>query len=300
MSTTTYRFASNHRVLLGATTLLGVLGSTASAVTIDPSSSTASWTPIAYASTLPDSSNDQATGIPEADLVGDTSNPAFYYRFDDAGTPSTTDGAIAFRARIGTDSPPSGFDRFLAVGIDANSDGAIDLFLTVDNSGSPDRVAIFDAGSGANTSPSTSSIANTALFSYALSATNFHFGAVNATIDPTATSFDLDADTKNDYFVSFVIPFTDVVSAMIAQGIGGFDDATAMRFVIGTSTQPNALNQDLGGPNGNTASAQTWSQLGAISNMLTSSGGFAAVPEPGTGLLVSFGLLAIAMRERRA
>jgi hypothetical protein len=35
--------------------------------------------------------------------------------------------------------------------------------------------------------------------------------------------------------------------------------------VIGTSTQPNALNQDLCGPDGATTSALTWAALGAVS-----------------------------------
>lgn len=286
------------RGLLASTSLIGLLGSSAQAVPIDPSSSTVGWTAIAYPTLLPDYSDDQATGIPEADIVGSTSHPALYYRFDDAGTPSTTDGAIAFRARVGADKNPSGFEHFIGVGLDANLDGALDLFLGVDNSGNPDRVAIFDAGAGANTSPSTTSIVSSALFSYTLSVGNFHFGAVNATIDPPATSFDLDADGNTDHFVSFVIPFADVVSALTAQGISGFDDAGTMRFVIGSSTQPNALNQDLGGPNGSTNSTETWAQLGATSNTLTAAGGFTPVPEPGTASLVSLGLLALAVRVR--
>jgi hypothetical protein len=283
-------------VLVAGSALLGALGTSAQAVTIDPSSSTAGWTPIAYASVLPDAADDQATGIPEADIVGNAANPAAYFRFDDAGTPSGTDGFIAFRVRIGADKNPAGFDHFLGVGVDANSDGALDLFLAVDNSGNPDRLGIFDAGAGANTSPSTTSINSSPLFSYALSVSNYHFGAVNATIDPSATSFDVDADANNDYFVSFVIPFANVVSALSAQGVNGVDDASPMRFVFGSSTQPNALNQDLGGPTGGTSSTQTWGQLGAMSNTLTSSGGFVPTPEPGTASLVALGLLALAVR----
>jgi hypothetical protein len=290
------RSAQIPRIVVTCTLLL-CLGSSASAATIVPSSSTTSWTPINYPSLLPDTYDDQATGIPEADIVGSTTDPAFYYRFDDAGTVSTTDGAIAFRVRIGADKPPSGYDHFLGVGLDANLDGALDLFLAVDNSGNPDRVGIFDAGPGANTSPSTTSIVTSALFSYALSASNFHFGAVNATIDPTASSFDLDGDSSTDYFVSFVVPFADVISALSAQGIAGFTDTAVMSFVVGSSTQPNALNQDLGGPTGGTTSTQTWGQLGAMSSPLSSSGGF-VVPEPETAPLVSFGLIALAARRR--
>ena len=282
---------------LGA--LCGLLASAAGAAPIDPGSSTTLWIPVQYPTLLPDFADDQRTGIPEADLVGDASNPAFYFRFDDAGTPSLTDGAIAFRARVGADKNPAGFDHFIGVGIDANNDNALDLFLAVENSGNPDRVGIYDAGSGANTSPSSTTINSTPLFSYALSVSNFNFGPVNATIDPPATSFDLDVDGETDYFVSFVIPFADVVSALAAQGIGGFDDTDTMRFVVGSSTQANALNQDLGGPNGGTTSTSTWAALGAISNNASASGGFVPAPEPGTGVLLGLALASLAAERRR-
>ena len=274
----------------------GLLAAAASApaVPIDPSASTVGWTPINYPSLLPDVSDDQRTGIPEADIVGTTADPAFYYRFDDNGTPSTTDGNIAFRVRIGADKNPGGFDHFMGVGIDANGDNAIDLFLAVDNSGNGDQVGIFDAGSGANTSPSTTTIVSSALFSYALSVSNYSFLAVSLALDPTGTTTDVDADGDTDYFVTFVVPFADVISALAAQGITGFDDTDALRLVVGSSTQANSLNQDLGGPDGGTTSTTTWDALGALSDPLS------AVPEPGSGSLVSLGLLVLAYRARGA
>jgi len=299
MTVSTRRSAPGLRALLAGGGLLGLAAQPAEAVPIDPTSSTVGWTPIAYPTLLPDFSDDQRTGIPEADIVGDTSNPAFYFRFDDAGTPSTTDGAIGFRVRIGADKNPSGFGHFMGVGIDADADGALDLFLAVENSGNPDQVGIFDAGAGANTSPSTTSIVSSPLASYALSVSNYDFGDVNATIDPTATTFDIDADGDTDQFLTWVVPFADLVAALAGQGIPGFDDGSAMRFVLGSSTQPNALNQDLGGPNGGTSSTSTWSTLGAFSNSATAAGGFAPIPEPNMATLVSLGLLALAVSARR-
>jgi hypothetical protein len=283
------------RILAAALAALGAVS--AQAAPIDPSSATTGWTAIQYPALLPDFSDDQQTGIAEADIVGSLADPAFYYMFDDNGTAFATDGAIAFRVRVGADRNAVGFGHFMGVGIDANSDGALDIFLAVDNSGNPDQVGIFDAGTGANTSPSTTSIVSTALFSYSLSVSNYSFLAVDLTIDPTATTTDVDADGETDHFLTFVVPFADVVNALAAQGIN-VTDASVLSLVLGSSTQPNALNQDLGGPNGGTTSTQTWDALGAISDPLTAIGGF--IPEPGTGALLSLGLCGLAGWRRTA
>src|SRR5678816_4288666 len=89
------------RRLLVLSAALAVFAAQAGAAPIVPSSPTTGWTAISYPTLLPDYSDDQQTGIPEADIVGDLLNPAFYTRFDDAGTPSLTDGNIGFRVRVG-------------------------------------------------------------------------------------------------------------------------------------------------------------------------------------------------------
>jgi hypothetical protein len=200
--------------------------------------------------------------------------------------------------RVGADKPPPGFEHFMGVGLDANLDGALDLFLAVDNSGNPDSIGIFDAGTGLNVSPSTTSITSMPLTSYVPDAANYDFSAVTATNDPSATSFDLDLDGNTDFFVSFVLPFGDIVTALAAQGIPGVNENTAMRYVVGSSTQPNALNQDLGGPDGGTTSALTWEALGAISVTMTPTG-VTVIPEPSSLPLVAAGLLALAAARLR-
>lgn len=273
-----------------------LLGASPAHALIDPGSSTTGWTSIAYPTLQPDYSDDQQTGITESDIVGNLLDPAFYMRFDDNGNANPADDQIAFRVRMGADKNPTGFEHFFGVGLDANLDGALDLFLAVDNSGSNDRIGIFDPGSDANTSPATTSIVSTPLVSYAEVATNYLFAPVTATLDPPATTFDVDADGDTDHFLTFVVMFADIVSQL---AIPGFGPSSPVRFVAGSSTQPNALNQDLGGPDGGTNSALTWDELGALTSVYTMSGQFVAAPEPGSGVLLMAGLLALARSRRR-
>lgn len=238
---------------------------------LDVASPTTDWTGILYpGSVVPDPSNDQQTGSSEGDLVGNSTNASFYTKFDDAGTPSLVDGTLAFRARVGADKNPVGFATAVFVGLDADQDGALDLFLGVNNSGSSDHVGIWPPGAGANTSPNTTTI-EAPLITYAEASTNYDWRAVDATIDPTASSFDIDGGGDNDYFVSFSVPFSDVVALMAARGIV-VDENTKMRYVMATATQANSLNQDLNGVNGSVNSSMTWSDLGVVSLPITASG----------------------------
>ena len=275
----------------------GLLAAAPAQALIDPGSSTTGWTSIAYPNLRPDYADDQQTGITEADIVGDLANPAFYMRFDANNPLDSTDDQIAFRVRLGADQNPPGFKNFFGVGLDANLDGALDLFLAVDNSGSNDRIGIFDPGSDANTSPSTTSIVSTPLVSYLEIASNYAFAPVSGALDPTATTFDFDADGNTDRFLTFVIDFDDVVSQL---GMPGFGASSPLRLVAGSSTQANALNQDLGGPNGGITSSLTWDQLGAISSTYTATGQFVAVPEPGSALLLMAGLGVLGGTRRRS
>jgi len=260
------------------------------------------WTSIAYPIvTTPDDPSDQQTGIAEGDIVGNnTGDPAVLTNFDDNGTPGTLDdGYIAFRVRLADDKPPAGFAGFFGVGMDANTDGVIDLFLGVDNnpSGAGNQIGIFNPGAGANTSPDTTTIISTPLVSYTENDPiydNYDFSPVT-TIDPGETNTDLDAGGDVDYYLTFVIPFDDVVAQLGIVGIT-FDENSTVQYVFGTSTQPNALNQDLAGPNGGTTSSLTWDQLGAISLEYSASG--TPVPEPSTVVLLGLGLVSLAAGRR--
>jgi len=248
-------------------------------MTVDVTSPTTDWTTITYANNnYPDPSDDQQTGSGEGDIVGNQSHSSVYVTFGDAGTPSLTDGVLGVRVRLGADDNPAGFKGALFVGIDANGDGALDLFIGVDNSGSSAQIGIWNPGAGANVSPNTTSIVSAPLASYTLTALNYNWSAVNTTIDPTiGTATDLANDGKNDYFLTFTVPFADVVTQLNAKGIS-VDQNSSFAYVVATATQANSLNQDLNGIGKNYDGNATWTSLGIVANPITAGG--IPVPEP--------------------
>ena len=257
-------------------------------------SPTTLWEPILPASTnQADYFNDEKTGRPESDLVGNGTHPAAYLKFDNARTPSLTDGTLGFRVRVGSDTPQAGtFDSVLFFGIDGNNDGALDLFVGADNkSGGTKAIKIWDAGTGLNISPNTTTVATpTSQKVYSETSLNFDFSQVSLTIDPTATVFDLDADGSTDRFISFSVPFADVVSEMSRLAGIAVNENSSLRYVVATSTQANSLNEDFNGIPMNFNGALTWEQLGGMSAGLQ-------VPEPGAGVLSVLGLVVLAGRS---
>jgi hypothetical protein len=242
---------------------------------VDVTAPTTSWTAVSYGNNYPDPSNDQQTGSEEGDIVGNALHPSAYTMYGDAGT-----GTLAFRVRVGADASPAGFKTALFVGIDANNDGTLDLFVGVNNSGSADQVAIWSPGAGLNISPSTTTIVSTPLVSYTPTAgANYSWAAVNTTIDPTVgTATDLDGGGQNDYFLSFSVPFNDIVTKLNAKGITGITPDSAFSYVIATATQANSLNQDLDGVGKTYDASAIWSVLGVVTDSAAPSG-VAVVPE---------------------
>lgn len=273
------------RALAAALFFMGGANASA-AIVVDVTSSTTNWTAITYTGSNPDPSADQQTGGGEGDIVGTLGHASAYTAFGNAGTPSLTDGTIGFRVRVGADSNPPGFDGALMVGIDSNNDGTLDLFLGVNNSGSQAIVGIWSPGTGLNISPSTTTIGNTPLATYLQTGTNYFFTPVTVGIDPSVgTATDLNADGKNDYFLTFSVPFNDVVAQLAARGITGFTENSPLSYVLATSTQGNSLNQDLNGVPKTYDANATWAALGATSNTISSAGVY-AVPEPGAATLL--------------
>jgi hypothetical protein len=191
------------------------------------------------------------------------------------------------------------------VGLDVNLTGTLDLFVGVNNQGSHDELGIWLPGSGANTSPGTTSV-GTQIKSYTETALDYSFTPFSAALDPTSVNNDLNADGRTDQFLTFYVPFADVASALATQNIN-FTTNSLMDLVAATATQPNSLNEDLNGVSGGINSGQTWAQLGAASLAYTPTSiapvNPASVPEPVSGTLFSvlggMALLQLVVLRRR-
>lgn len=273
------------------------LASPSSAV-IDLLSDNDEWNALVYLTT-PDPTGDHGTGVVEGDIVGDLTDLAVYTRFDDGGTSLKTDGTLAFRVRVSGDSSPSGWENFLVIGLDAGEDALndIDLYFGVDGSkGANAEIGIYDPGAGSNTSPSTTTLVSNPLAQYDLTPTNFDFSPVT-TIDPDALTTDFGADGE-DFFLTFEIPFADLVTQIFAVSGIVIDDETALSFIVGTGKTANALNQDVGGSSDGWSDTTTWDVLGAISDPVAPIDTM-PVPEPGSLPLTLLGLTLLGASRRR-
>lgn len=287
---------------LFAATLLAA--GTASAVLVtDP---TTSWTAIQYNGIFPDFFTDEQSTSRDRDIVGDANHPAFYKAFNFGDPVLLTDGQILFRLRVAGDKNPAGFEGAAFVGIDLDGNGTLDLFAGVDRSGGTSIVGVWIAGTGANISPSTTTLVSTPAWSQATSATNYSFVPVTSTNDPIPSPLNTNLDggsggggDHNDYFLSFGIDFQQLVNVAVSRGFNTFNENSAMRFVAATATQANSLNSDLNGVNGGTSSTTTWTALGAITLTYTS-GGITPIPEPPVASSICWGAVLLLLRRRKA
>ena len=246
---------------------------------------------------------DLQTGQHDADLVGVVGDPGFFTGWDGTN--------MYFRIREGAASHtgPS-YSGLTWIGIDANLDGALDLFIGINNQGSNSSITFNKTGTGANTSPNTTSIVSAAApYIIAESSSNFDYEFVNSTIDPTGSSapgYDLNSPADStDVYLTILVPFFGASGTGTLQGaLAGLasltvDQNTSFRYVLGTSTQQNSLNQDIGGTSAGGSSTSTYSQLGAFSPTITPTG--TVVPEPSTVpmLLSGLGLCLAGWRFRR-
>lgn len=271
------------------------------AAQIVPNSSTPNWIPIL--DPTPDPFSDQQTGSKESDIVGTQTAPSLYTAFWNGGTSSLTDGQIAFRLRLAEEKNPPGYSGAAFIGIDANADGKLDVFAGVHNSGVTAAVGLWRPGNGLNISPSTTTLESPGAISYQETSLNYSWTPVNVTIDPTTISYDLDngGNGGTDHFLSFVIPFADLVALFADVGVLNVNENTAFAYVAATATQDNSLNQDFNGVNGGINSSTAWQDLGVLTAPI-SANGVTPVPEPSSMalLLVGAAAMCVGLRRRRS
>lgn len=283
-------------IIVAACLVQLILASVAMGATID--GPTGKWTAIFYSTVDPDPINDSQTGQAEADIVGTSTLSGFFTDYDEGLTSGLSDDTLSFRLRLGTEETPSGFSHIAIIGLDADLDGTNDAFIMLDNSGQ-NEIALYTTGNKANDSPKTTSTKSTS-YSYPQNSTNYDWSMVssnNCTECTLAADYDLDNDFNPDFYLSFSVPFEDIIAVLALDGITGITPQSQINYIAGTSTNTNSFNQDLVGVDGDPIATSTWASLGAISQTNT----FIPAPEPGTGTMLGLGLgwLAISRKKRR-
>jgi len=136
--------------------------------------------------------------------------------------------------------------------------------------------------------------------SYTPTTSNYHWAPVNTTIDPSVgTATDIDGGGQTDHFLSFSVPFNNVVTLLAARGIIGIDENSTFSYVMATATQANSLNQDLNGPDKTYDGSATWSTLGAQTDPMTASGMVVPEVDPAVGVALLAALATAAHHLKR-
>jgi hypothetical protein len=251
------------------------------------------WTPFTVAGSggvkMSDPTIDQQTGQTADDLVGSATTPGFFIRF---GQINGVD-SVAFRLmenKLYTQGGNTNFTGQVSVGLDTDGDGGLDIVLTAIGKNSNNGINYQAPGTGLNNSPSTTSLANPVLMS-AFTSSNFDYQAVNSTLYPNWTQIGSDPDAS----LTFALSFASLNNALTTLGESTITTSTLLRFIAFTSTQTNAINQDLYGPNGIT-DATTFSASGAFTEFTDITG--RPVPELPTAVLTG-GLLGVGLLFRQ-
>ncbi len=286
-----------------------VLAHAQSAISVGDSTG---WTPW-YTKTgavMTDAQNDQQTGQHTDDYVGDATR---FGMMQKAGTIGGVD-SVAWRFRF---DDYSGADKFggnggnVGLGLDLDGNGSVDVMMVMsEGSGNVNnraRTIYFGTpGAGANTGPSTTT------WTINTGQTTKVSLVVNTTYDLVATNDGYNFAGTQDSWLTFAISFADLQAGIRAYAGSAFSDFvydydTKISFIAFTSTQLNALNQDLFGAskaaltNGTAENTATWADLGAITPQVDA---FGRVPEPATyaqlgALLLAGGIVAWRRRSRR-
>ena len=238
-----------------------------------------------------DHAKDAQTNKPHVELVGDASNPGFYFMYEsDTNDGLNPDGRLLFRVRVAsfeTDkylptNEPGQFGAAVFVGIDGNSDGAVDILVVADDheAAAPGGVKVFLPACPVNGSGTCfASPARTRIGTqygvtdpFRSTGTNQNFNWVEITgpnNNILAGTEGSTADHLNpDAYFSFAVDFRFLANALadsIAHAgtnrpavINDFTPSSGMRFMAASGRQVNAFFQDAGGCD-DRATISSWS-----------------------------------------
>ncbi len=237
------------------------------------------WTPLMYGTAM-DPGGDMQANAASTDLVGDSIHPLLYMSYNNMGTAGVAneaDDVLSFRLRVSSPNSAGNFGAISILGLDVNLDGRMDTYLSVNDTPQGVFITIYDPGTQANNSPSTTSI--TPYQTITATAATYQFTAVSSASDPDwDNNTDIDGGGKVDQFVSFSLGFDSVKQALARPNVPGnpaagivINQTTPMRFVLMTMTNTNSINGDIGGIVGGNTSTLTWEQLGAFSPVVSAS-----------------------------
>jgi hypothetical protein len=287
------------------------------------------WNAIIYG-TIADVPVDYGTGQPETDLVGtdvdgSVSVPFFYTLYDDTND-IFDGGSISFRTRHAGDDQGDGFKQELIIGILADGDSTIDAFVGIDKQDGAYIAAPIlssDPNDPKNTNVLNIDIDNKGsdYRTYGTDSSIYDWGKVSeySDIDPNDIAIiDLDNQvvknegkkgvTREDHFLSFTVPYqvlVDTITLSTGQPVDA--ESTGFRFVVATSTQPNKINQDVGGLSGEGSYDIDFNDIVVIDEngnpvdpfVPTTPTGVALVPEPSSSMLLLTGALGLCGMRRR-
>jgi hypothetical protein len=268
---------------------LGVVTLQAATVSVTDNVSTFSTFEAINGGILKDATYDQQTGQGADDFVGDATNGyyGFYYKFGQIGGVDS----LVFRFRLNLLGISQGSPKFtgnIRLGVDGDGDGNVDLFFGVSTTQGQTPEIVFQNPTGtaldANTSPNTSAL-GTVYGSIATTTSNYYYSEVT---DGSSYHTNKVNVPNTDAFLTFALPFSTFKTYLEAQLTAKtITLQTYLRFVAFSSTQGNAVNQDVYGSTG--IGTVRYDQGGGFTNFYNANGN--VIPEASTVVqMIAFGL----------
>lgn len=238
---------------------------------------------------------DRQTGQPVDDFINVPNNPGFFMALGFVNNVPS----IGFRIYL-SEYSTAGYSGNFRVGLDANGDGQLDVFVGPKLSGAARAQGIIfqDATGPGNYSPSTTALSNP-YSSIAFTTDNYNYQTLNTTLDPTWSN----VGPNPNAILSFSVPVQTLKDNLAGIGINLTDQAY-FNVLAFTSTQANAINQDLFGSTGISNGTRFDGLDGGFADYYALDGSYKTrpiIPEPTTygAIFVAFMLGVIMWKRKR-